>query len=659
MPLRGPSLGGESDQFEPRRFSQVYDRTFSRVHRLSVFSHIEQEIVTAFSEDLIADNPELLERAYVTTADRTRFDDRIKMYLFKRDQVINTRPMRPVGRGEMPEISSRIRSIKVTARPIAILTLGLVGSGKTTFLSYIRQVSAKEFFTETKAKPSAHWVYVDFRNFSPETSARKFIVSRIFDYIAHSDFLSDFDRCLRHAYSTDITNLKKGPLALLSSDEQTNRLTADMILKEYQEQEPYALKIMSYASKNAPIFIVIDNVDQIESTDAQAAIFLEALTIARSVGANLILGMRDSTYLRNKTSAIFDAFDFDRIYIDPPDVQSVLSKRFVIAEQLLKDKTFEFVNEGGAKITVKNAQTLVEMFSFGVLGTEVGRLIEVAATGDIRLALQMTRQFLQYGYTSTAKGISVYQRTGRFRLPPHEALRAIMLGNQSIYSDEYSPIGNPFDAKLAKSDAQLLRLFILNALVNSASEKTFSGMDVSDIITNLEKIGFSERNTERVCRDLIQKRFLFSRSHQEYSRDSVLVPSRLAGYVVRDLCAKFIFLETTLFDTFISDEARWTSMKDLMRRIYSEHDTVSKFRLRKEIVTEFFHYLEAKMQRLVDEAQRRALPAVWCSNPLPRLKGDFEREMTRALSSALRNYGPIENTDINRLPLFQDRRTAT
>src|SRR5690242_19378167 len=140
--------------------------------------------------------------------------------------------------------------------------------------------------------------------------------------------------------------------------------------------------------------------------------------------------MRDATYVKNRGSAVFDAFDFDAVYIDPPSILAVLSRRFDVAEQLLKEKRIEFDSEGGARIIMRDGSAIISLLRASVLGTEVGRIIEIAATGDTRLALQMTRQFLQYGYTSTAKAVEIYQRRGDYTLPPHEALRAIMLGNQ-------------------------------------------------------------------------------------------------------------------------------------------------------------------------------------------------------------------------------------
>ena len=361
---------------------------------------------------------------------------------------------------------------------------------------------------------------------------RSYIVSRAFDYVGRHPFLRDYERCLKHAYRNDIESLKSGPLAIYSKEpEKQQEAISRLMMTDYMTKEPYVLKVLGYAARNAPVFLVIDNVDQREDIKDQAAIFLESLSLARALRANLVLAMRDTTYLKNKNAPVFDAFDFDAVYIDPPAIEAVLSRRFAIAASLLKDKSFEFVAENGARFQVENASMIVDMLSAGILNTEVGRLIEVAATGDTRLALKMTRQFLQYGYSSSARAIEEFKRRGHYNLPPHEALRAIMFGNQSIYQDEFSAIGNPFDAKLGRSSAQFLRLHIMSALVQLAADRRFDGLEAAEIIDVIEKLGISERTTELVLRKLMEQRYLFSRSHQDYSRESMLLPSRLAGYV--------------------------------------------------------------------------------------------------------------------------------
>lgn len=634
-------LGRSDDQLERRRLNQIYDATFSRKPRTSIYAHIESAISAAFTEELIAENAELLEKAYVATPDRVRFDERIRMYVQKRDPVIATSPMKPLSKGGMIEITKTVTESKLSVRPIALLTLGLVGSGKTTFLNYVRNVSAKSFFEYRGGESGGHWVYVDFRNYSPEVSARKFILDTVFDYVTNHPFLQDYDKCIKYAYGPEINNFENGIFRILNGDKTAkDRHIFEYIMADMKAREPYASKLITYAAHNRPVFLVIDNLDQIEDVDAQARIFLDALTLSRTWRSNLIIAMRDSTYLRNRNSPIFDAFDFDKIYIEPPEIRSVLSKRFTIAGLMLKDKLIEFETDKGIRISFSDGKRVVDFLASGILGTRVGRFIEVAATGDTRLALQMTRQFLQYGYSSSTRAMEKFHRTGSYNLPVHEAIRAIMFGNQQIYNDDFSTIGNPFDAKLSRSDAQFLRIYILNVLVSSAKDRSFIGIDARDIIHNLEKIGFSERITEAVLKGMIAKRFCYSRSHQDFSRESTIIPSRFGGYVIRELIAQFVFIENALFDTFISDDLAWTKINDLVKSIYSERDQMKKFKLRKEAASTFFEFAEKSVEHIVDQARRRGLPSVWCANPIMLARSDFNRELERALRSAFQRFNP-------------------
>ena len=653
-------LGSERDQNEPRRLNNIYDRSFSKIARSSVFPHIEREIITAFNEELLADNVELLAKCYVQTPERTRFDSRIQMYLAPREQVLKTRPLRPVSRrkGESG-VKRLLEETRLSSRPIALLTVGLVGSGKTTFLNHTALVTAKDMFSSTADKPCAHWIYADFRDYSSSVTPRSFLNTSIFNYIKDHPFLRDYDKCIKHAYAKEIDALKTGPLAVFSSDEDYLKgRIADLLMEHYKAKEPYVEQIIKYSASLGPVFLVVDNVDQIEDASLQASIFLDATALARTLGANLILAMRDATYAKNRSSAVFDAFDFDAVYIDPPEILSVLSKRFTVAGQLLKGKHVEFPCENGARMISTDARVIIDLLSRSVLGTEVGRIIEVAATGDTRLALQMTRQFLQYGYSSTAKAIAAYQRNGRYQLPPHEALRAVMLGNQGVYREDFSVFGNPFDAHLGRSDLQFLRIYVMHVMVSLSAEREFEGLPAREVIENLERLGISEAASTQVIQDLVRFRYLFSRSHQEFTRESILIPSRLCGYVVRELLERLMFVETAMFDTFIGDDETWDTLKANMRLVYRERNLARKFALRKEIVTLFFDFAEQRLEDTVAAARQRGLAPQWCINPFTKAKPGLQADLRRASESARRNYGPASSGD-RPLPLFQTNRARS
>lgn len=647
-------LGSDRDQNEPRRLNDIYDRSFSRVNRSSIFPSIEREIVTAFSEDILSENPSLIEKCYVQTPERIRFDSRLKMYLSPREQVLKAQPIRPISPRGRNAVKELLNQVKIATRPIALITVGLVGAGKTTFLFHTANVTAAGMFDKNAAKPAAYWIYVDFRNYTTTQEPRTIIISELFDYIKSHPYLSSYENFIRFAYADDISALKSGPLSLLMSDEETQtRKIADAIYEEWKAKEPYAIKIISHAAKALPVFMVIDNVDQIEDVAIQSKIFLEATALTRQIRGNLIIAMRDSTYVKNRSSAVFDAFDFDAVYIDPPDILAVLSRRFSLAEQLLIGKNIVYESESGARLVIDNGKLIIQLLNQSVLGTEVGRIIEVTATGDTRLALRMTRQFLQYGYSSTAKALEIFHRTGKYIMPAHEALRAIALGNQSVYREEFSVFGNPFDARLGRSDLQLVRLYVMSALYNYSTDRGFEGLAAKEIVSCLETLGISESSSETVIRDLLRFRYVFSTSHRDYTRESILIPSRLCGYVVRELISRLVFVETTMYDTYIGDDETWDTLKENMRRIYREKNLIHKLAIRKEVASLFYDFAEERLEYLAIEARERGLPPQWCHNALTRGRAQFVEDLSKAMGSARRLYstGPVANDETD-LPLF-------
>jgi hypothetical protein len=598
---------------------------------------VQEAVVVAFTEESIANDAGLLEKCYVQTPERTKFDSRIKMYIAKREPVTPSSPRRPMKKDDRALVDLIGNTVRGQA-PLAVLIIGLVGAGKTTFLNYTSNVSARALLSQTASRPTPHWIYVDYRDLAGGENSMQFLQWRLRDHISDDDFLSDYNRCIQHAYKRDVDALMRGPLYLLANDEvERKRRIAELIMKDHEAVTPYVEKILSYAAKNAPVFLVIDNVDQFEDEDFQAQIFSDAIALSRRVNANLVLAMRDATYVKHRALPILDAFDFDPIYIDPPVIDAVLSKRFFIARQILSGKSVDFVSENGVWMHIQDSAIVIDLIQGSVLGTEVGEMIDVLAGSDVRLALRMTREFLQYGYSSTGVAISTYKNTGRFQLPKHEALRGIMLGNQSIYNSAHSVIRNPFDAQLARSDAQLLRLYILSALVNFGSEASFGGLAGEEIRKSLRTIGFGDETTKKVLDDLVDARLIATTTHKPAAFESAFIPTRLGGHIVRHFIANFAFLENVMMDTFISDDVVWEDLRREVQKIYEQRDRMRRMEFRVNAVNLFYDYLSERFSLLTDESIRRGLRREWCVNPFSASQSQFNSNVAAVLRSAQRN----------------------
>lgn len=631
--------GRNTDQFEERRLNRFFKSSTAKKDN-PIYPLIENEVVSAFSDSIVHADNDLLEKCYVKNADRTKFDSRIKMHLQKREPLFSSQPKRPMRKRESSTLVDSINSATKNKRPLAILILGTVGTGKTTFLQYTRRVASKKYFEPQLDAPYPHWIDIDFRDFSKNEAPIDFIYSRLFEYVSQDDFFKDYKRSIELAYKNEIDALKSGPLFLLSKNESVfNEKVTEVIVEDYNKINPYVDKQIKYAATMAPIFLVIDNVDQFEDDEIQSGIFSDAIALASRLNINLIMAMRESTYVSHRGSPTFDAFDFDPLHIEPPEIPSVLSRRFFLTGKLLSGKKGSFVALNGATFHVEDLSTFIDIVKGSVLGTEIGERIDVLANHDVRLALRMTREFLARGYTDPAKALQTHRPNKRYTLPKQEAFRSILLGNQSVYSEEYSVIGNPFDSRIGRSNGKLLRLFVLAALVKQGGTNSSAHLDGPEIRDNIKKIGFSESDTLDVLNDLCNLRFIHTRSHGKADMQSGYFASRLGGHIIRNLIGDFTFVENVMMDTFVSCRDCWEELKRLSSEIQDERNVVERIKIRAKRVEIFYDYMIQQYKPMQDEAIKRGLDPIWLGNPLEEMKDSLSDNLERAKKSAERNYG--------------------
>lgn len=631
-------IGRSADQIEERRLNRFFVTGGTR--RNPIYPLIENQIVTAFSESIAEGESDILEKCYVSTPDRTKFDNQIKMHLSKREPLFDRSPQRPMGKKGGRSLVDTLTSAQRAARPLAMLILGPVGVGKTTFIKYTRKITASDFFRPRKDREYPHWIEVDFREYVQSEEPVDFVVDTVLNYFMEDDFFSSFDRAIRSAYKKEHQALKKGHLSLLANDQdKINEKLAEAIERDYRKGLPYVEKLLSYAASKVPVFLVVDNIDQFENESVQSKVFSEAIAFARRLNLNLILAMRESTFVKHRRSPKFDAFDFDPIQLEPPKIKQVLSRRFFVAEKLLEGVGGEFIAANGALFKVSDLSVFVSIVKSSVLGTEVGNTIETLAVSDVRLALSMTRAFLERGYSDPEKALKHHQAGKEYVLPKHEALRAILVGSQPVYSEKYSVIGNIFDARLDKTGSELLRVYILSALVKSSSEQNFDYIDGLAIRESTRYIGFSDDDVIKVLSDLCDLRFVHTASHGPAEFSANFYPTRLGGYLLRVLMGQFSFIENVLMDTFIADKDVWNRLSGLSQTIKEERNTIQKLKLRIERTKVFFDYMNTLYFQIVEEARRRGLGVEWCGNPIEEMRDQLHSDCSRALVGAKRLYG--------------------
>jgi hypothetical protein len=236
-------LGRIENQVDDRRLNRFFTTSFSKISRHSLFPLIEDAITTAFTEDVVNDDPSLLEKCYVKTPERVRFDHRIKMHVAKKEAVTAKAPLRPMKDNERA-VTAVVRDAAARSRPVAVLVLGQVGAGKTTFLEFTKKVGARDLFEAQAGRAYPHWLYVDFRTYSSSQAPLDFLSNELKERINAEPYLSNYDRCIQHAYKDETEALFKGPLYLLANDEgERKRRISQLLMTDYEKTLPYVEKI--------------------------------------------------------------------------------------------------------------------------------------------------------------------------------------------------------------------------------------------------------------------------------------------------------------------------------------------------------------------------------------------------------------------------------
>ncbi|WP_221178521.1 hypothetical protein [Pseudomonas fluorescens] len=187
----------------------------------------------------------------------------------------------------------------------------------------------------------------------------------------------------------------------------------------------------------------------------------------------------------------------------------------------------------------------------------------------------------------------------------------------------------------------------MSALVQYSSDASFQYLDGIEINKAMRSVGIGDEVALKVLEDLCRFRFCYTGGHGVADFKSSYYPSRLGGYVIRDLIANFMFVENMMMDTFVADERVWEKLNSLGRDISNSYNSRTlRVCYRIERVKVFHSYMADLYSVLCEESVKRVLPKEWHVNVLREVYPALELNMRNALESAERNYGPLPSTMI-------------
>jgi hypothetical protein len=537
-----------------------------RIGRNLIYEHIEPAVLLALSDESLLSNPDSLEACYVKSAERVKFDTRLNMYFADGKPPLDRKAVRVRKSKSSRTFEQTIENTSLHNNRF-ILLLGAVGTGKTTFLHYTRSVSAA-----SQIDNKIMWFYIDFKRATPAESPRDFIFRELLRLIEtdKSFDLGDWDKTIKPAYFEVIDSLKRGTLKPIYDHDKLEfeKNISTKIDADRDKIEPYVARILSYTSKQRPGYLIVDNVDQLENDDYQNDAFIEAQAAARRMNLNVIMALRESTYFKHRESPIFNAFQVDAIYLDPPEIKPVLSRRFAYAKRILKDRKAEINAEHGSRFVIPDLSVFFDIVSQSLLQGDSGYLIEVVSGGDIRRGLELVREFLASAHVSADAILYSYITKEQERtFPTHEVFRGAILGQRKYYREEESLILNVFDSRLGSANLQLLRIRLLAMLSGLASQATFEGLMVENLQSDLHRLGIQALELTTVVDALVRGRLIHTTNRHAVADSSRLLATRFGGFIMKDLIFDFSYLEPCALEASVYDDIFWGKLNLLTAQI--------------------------------------------------------------------------------------------
>ncbi len=432
----------------------------------------------------------------------------------------------------------------LSRRPV--LLLGDVGVGKSIFIQHFIRIEASDVMAD------AIVFYVDF-------GAQPTLVSDLQEYLG-----KELARQLREKYGVDIEEnafvrgVYHGELIRFSKSiygSMRDSNPTDYMKKEIEflgqklgEFETHLLASLDHIAKarRKQIIIFLDNIDQ-RPYEFQQQVFLIGQSMSESWPATVYISMRPETFYRSKASGTLSAYHPKAFTISPPRIDKVVEKRLGYAVSLLGSGNIPSLPGVKVELEALDIYLQIILSSFRE-NAQLMEFLDNICGGNVRIALDLIRIFVGSGHVDTKKIFGIYKDSGRYTIPVHEFLRAVIHGDYEHFDPGASEMLNIFDISAADGREHFLIAIVL-AQLDRWCQSTASESYVSDttVFEFCQDLGYQPAQIGIAINRALAKKLIERHSKSEQVR--VAKPSHyritpVGAYYYKKLAGMFSYVCT-------------------------------------------------------------------------------------------------------------------
>ncbi|WP_223514757.1 type I restriction endonuclease [Pseudomonas sp. GL-R-26] len=634
-------------------------------------ANIASDLGHIFNPATIEDRIFIAKNGYIPSKRRERFIEPI-------DRLIRAaKPPSEINATTIEDTSAPRELVAVLAKQSkllerkVILLVGSVGSGKTTFIDYLKEVALPADVIDRTA-----WVRINM-NESPVSP------DEIYGWLRHEIIEGcksntpqyDFDTLegIKKVYSVELNRFEKIYKPLYDGTPEYNIKLGEKIEDLESDLHLSALAYTRFCTneRGKLLIIVLDNCDK-RTLDEQLLMFQAAQWLQKEFRSLVILPLREETYDNHRDQPPLDTALKDLVFrIEPPLFQSVLAKRVQLALRALDGNggqnmlTYELPNGYTVEYSKNDTSFYLTCILKSIFENDkyVRRIIVGLSARNIRRALEIFLEFCTSGHIAEDEIFKIRQTQGMHTLPLHIVSRVLLRMNRRYYDGDHSHVKNLFTTlSFGKKGNYFSRLMILRWLKQKFHNIGPSGVQgyfpVIELKAELIPLGVE---SDVIIRDL---EFLLA-GHCVVSEDFTiseiaddnLIKLAPAGFVHLDLLTNVSYLAALAEDTLYTEEK---TAREITERIKSL-DVQYNQRTAYQNATDFYNYIKKQYESLVASTssylessnlaslasvsemepslqmfKKNALPAIWQEAELHYIPGEqYTCEVVRYAKSGL------------------------
>lgn len=538
-------------------------------------STLSIEYRNLFNPEDEQDRINVVKNTYVTSKRRLKHVEPIDQ-IIRAAQPVSVTDSQKISTEQPTELVTKLKQVK-NLKHALLLLIGNVGSGKSTFVDYLRITGLPP-----DLQKRTHWVTLDLNDVPlGRDDIYKWVKDQIILKLRNSTPQLNFDDLdvLKKVFYTEIHRFGIGPAQLLTRDSpEYNRKLAEEMMNWLNNQDIFMRALIRFlcTGQEKLLVVVLDNCDK-RSKDDQLLMFAVAKWLQTQAECLVFLPLRDTTYDLYRKEPPLDTVVKDLIFrIDPPLIMEVLNRRVKYALSLINtnpNEQLSFPIGNGMIVSFRRSEqgTYLQSILTSLYGNDrfFQRLITGIAGRDIRLGIEIFLEFCKSGHIDETDIFKMRQSKGDYVLPSHIVTRVFFRGNRRYYQDTNSFIRNLFSSFPEDSFPDpFVRISILTWLKNryrvTGPNNSLGYHKISELVSQLVLHGHEESRIKIEIIELIKARCILTESETEEVKDDDLISIAPAGHVHLELLGNLDYLSSTSEDVWYRDN---TAAEKIARRL--------------------------------------------------------------------------------------------